>query len=726
MKIIYCSTDEAPRVAWYSWSPIVRAFSKPFGIEIEEIDTSLGALLISELARDNNRKARLQDPLDTLVEAIAKPGSVLIKPPCISANDSQIRASIDELRTIGPNVPDPFAQSAEPATLIKGERRDRLWGSVINKLLRQGTMVRELNDVPSLNGQNANSGLVRMDERCEVSSMADGDFRSTEQSMSVDRKQRVRIEFVDDAGNVSILKKRVDLSEGDIASFSTLEQKCLKEFLYQAFGDAKSHGLLFSLQLKSNVFAADEYIFTEAVRVYCHPVFEHFGDILNELGIDDSLGISAIADARSQVSDQSFFQQLMRLSESEGPDLAVNAGDRASHLHTRRGSSVARGMADAILSGGRLRDRSGALRAAKFVIPDTSYAGFYRTTIDDFVCSGILEPERVQNISIVGMTKDAAEEYGAQETTFWIPKGGDIRVVDELGEVVCRKHIDNSGIWRMVVASASAIDSWVATTIEKAISLRRTAVFWLDCDRPHHHEIIKRVRSCLELHHQDGNLDATIMGIDEATRFTFAQLRANRGVIVACGNVLRDYISELIFALAGRNKHYVQSYTKFPNGGYSFEVGTGGTAPQIFLHFQDQNFLRWNPTGDAIAFVAAYREVARLSGNPGVESLAKGLMHSINLIHDSELGRTEATNGDTRWIHFYLAKNWADWMASHSYGESFARMAEQLSRHEGEILRDYSESFGRKLSVVGHYFLNQATLSEVMRPSEIFNSIIRA
>jgi len=718
MKITYCTTDEAPCLAWYSWSPIVRSFSKPFGVEIEEVDASLGQLLIAELARQTGREARVQNPLDILANAIEKPTSIVIKPPCISANDTQIRAAIDELRTIGLGAANPLLLPAVPAII----EFNRLRGSVVNRLLRQGTMVRELNDAPTPH-RDAQHAWIRMAEQCEVSSMADADFRSTEQSISVTRNQTVRIELVDDDRNITILTDPLDLSVGDIASFSTLEQKSLREFLRGELNDAKSRGVLFSLQLKANVFAADQHIFAEAIRVYYDPIFKQFADTLNDLGIDESLGINAVTEAEKKVHDPNLFRLGIGLSESAGPELAVNAGETVSHLHSRSGPSIARSMADAILGGGRLRDRSGNLRTTKFVIPDGSYAGFYRAVIDDFVCSGCLEPEQVRNISIVGMTKDCAEEYGAQGTTFWIPKGGDVQVVNDSGEVLCRQHMDTAGVWRMMVVSMSAVDSWITTTVEKARILERTAVFWLDCDRPHHREIIKRVQSALEPH-PDAAVDLRILGIEDATRFTLAQLRSGKGVIVACGNVLRDYVSELIFASAGHNKHYSRSYTKFPNGGYSFEVGTGGTAPKVFLDFQHDNFLRWNPTSDAIALVAAYEEIARRLGNSGVALLAEGLMHSINLMRGDEFGLTDLANFDTRRVHFHLAMNWASWIACHSSNASFKRMAEELRRDENEILQSFSNISGVRADSFEHYFLNRGNLLATMRPSAAFNSII--
>ncbi|MCA6115252.1 NADP-dependent isocitrate dehydrogenase [Bradyrhizobium sp. WSM 1738] len=726
MKVIYCKTDESPLVAWYSLSPIIKVFSREVDLEIEEMDVSLCGLILSEFGYRGARSENSCSLQAVLGRIVSNPGSVVIKPPCISANAVQLRAAVKELQEVGFPLEDYCRPSPNTEASLTKARYDRLLGSVINKLLRQGTMVRQLESArpARATAQETSVVLPALASSCQVASMKSGDFRSTEHSIFAVQQQSLRIEFLCDSGEVSILKDCVELEDGDVASFSVMQQSDLRHFLYNALEDAKNRSLVFSLQLKCNALKADEQIFAEAVKAYYRRVYEHFGEELESRDVNPGLGLCAVADAANHIADADVFKKLIYSAGLEGPWLAVNPGEAVSHLHARNGPSIARAMADAIVSGGRVSATEGIAGAAKFVIPDSSYSGFYDALIDDFKTFGLLRPDQVQHIAIVGLTRDSAEEYGAQETTFGITGAGNVRVVDGRGAILSQHRIECGGIWRMITASASAVADWIEMTMRKAREMRCPAVFWLDRNRPHHREIIKKVEAFLSLDRSERR-DVRIMEIRDATRFVLQQLRSGQSVIAAVGNVLRDYLSELLFALAGTNKHAVQSYSRLSRGGCLFEVGTGGTAPRIFQEFLRQNFLRWNPIADGWAFVGAYRHIARERRDQSVEMLAAGLEHSMRVIRQSVAEDAECAPMDTRVIHFFLAKNWANWLSIHLNGKGrFSQIGNELRKRQGQILRELACSVGKPVELGGYYFLNEAAVFQAMRPSTSFNTAL--
>lgn len=727
MKITYCRTDESPLVAWYSLSPIIKTFSREVGLEIEEIDASLSGLILSEFGYQGAHGQRTFNPEVRTDRILFDPHTIVIKPPCISANAAQLGAAVKELQDAGLPLEDYCEASSNPARRAANVRYNRLLGSVVNKLLRQGTMVRQLQSAWStgLSAQEVSMVPRHVDPACQITSMKGGDFRSSEYSISADREQKLRIELLGDGGEISVLKDCVKLGAGDVASFSAMQQSDLKAFLCDALEDAKKRSLAFALQLKCSALKADEFIFAAAVKAYYRKVYEHYGKALDQFDVNAGLGLNAIADAGECVSDPALFKQLVHSAEADGPPLALNERDAVSHLHACKGPSIARTMADAIVSGGRVSVREGTARTATFVIPDSSYSGFYEAAIEDLKTFGLLRPGQVKDILIVGLTKDAAEEYGAQGTTFAIPALGKVRVVDETGTILAQHQMQSGGIWRMILASASAISDWIETTLQKASDMQCPAVFWLDRDRAHHREIIKKLESLLRLRDLKG-ADVRILEIREATKFVFQRLRAGQGVVAAVGNVLRDYLSELLFSLAGTNKHFVQSYSSLPRRGHLFEAGTGGTAPRIFQQFLSQNFLRWNPIADAWAFVGAYRHIARAHGDRHIEMLAAGLEHSISAIRQSRIDAAELAAMDTRVIHFFLAKTWAQWFRPCGDNERLSQLGTELSTHQDQILRELTCFMGNAVNLGGYYFLNQAAVSDVMRPSTTFNSILAA
>lgn len=726
MKITYCRTDESPLVAWYSLSPIIKTFSREVDLEIEEIDASLCGLILSEFGARGaygRRPGNLEVPTDRFV---FDPQTVLIKPPCISANAAQLGAAVKELQDAGFPLDDYCDASSDPAGWATKVRYNRLLGSVVNKRLRQGTMVRQLQGAWSTGSSAQEASIIsrHVDPTCQITSMNGGDFRSTECSIASDREQRLRIELLGDDGELSVLKDCVKLGAGDVASFSAMQQSDLKAFLCDALEDSKKRSLVFALQLKCSALKADEYIFAAAVKAYYRKVYERYGEALDRLDVNPGLGLSAVADAGECVSDPALFMQLIHSAEIEGPTLALNERDAVSQLHVRNGPSIARTMADAIVRGGRVSVREGTPRAATLVIPDSSYSGLYEAAIEDLKTFGRLRPDQVKDILIVGLTKDSAEEYGAQGTTFAIPAPGRVRVVDETGTILAQHQMPSGGIWRMIRASASAIADWIETTLQKASDMQCPAVFWLERDRAHHREIIKKLESLLGPRGLKG-ADVRIMDIRDATRFVFQRLRAGQSAIAAVGNVLRDYLSELLFSLAGANKHFVQSYSPLPRGGHLFEVGTGGTAPRIFQQFLSQNFLRWNPLADVWAFVGAYRHIARERGDRHIETLAAGLEHSMRVIRPSRIDTAECAAMDTRVIHFFLAKTWAQWFSKRSW-ERLSQIGNELNTHQDLILRELACSIGNAVNLGGYYFLNEAEVLDVMRPSRTFNSILAA
>jgi isocitrate dehydrogenase len=699
-------------MSWYSWSPLARAFAGQFGIRIEEIDVSLGALVLSLASPAMDTGGSVTHPQSRLAAAMAEPNTIIIKPPCVSATLSQARAAAAELLRGG-----CFLDSKAKIGSALGDSNEfvSVLGSVINRQLRQGAMVRELRDHTQAHVESGTlGGSPSIDPETAVVSMYEGGFRETEQSLLVSRKQVAKIEFVVVDGDKCILAEGVELQDGDVCSFSVLRKESLRAFLQRELNDAEQRGLAVSLQLKRTVLKTDEFISFEADEIDSERVRDQPAGDLDDNHSRE--GQTRLSSAVEQDTDA----RIHPARSTDSPEMHPSEKGAPAPNFGVTQPSIARAMADAILRGGRVPLQDGSEGAAKFVVPDRSYGEFYRAVLDDFKRFGPLQPDQLANVTIVGLTKDAAEEYGANSTTFRIPTDGYVQVVANQDANFCIQGAFNGDIWRMMKVSASAIEVWCEAALQKAVEIEAPALFLLDHDRPFHqrirHQIVEHMARLGR-----APKDARFMSIADGTKYAFRRLRSGHGVVLAVGNLMRDFLSELIFALAGEGKRIVRSFTVLPAGGRVFEIGTAGTAPKIFRQFLATNVLRWDPVCEAIAFAQAFRSCARHPRYDQISFLADGLENAIEWVRH----KRPKDCVDTREVHFLLAKQWAKWMTRHRrLYPVFEVIHLRLSESEAEILADIRRSFGCPVDLGGYYYPNERLVEKCLQPSRRLNEIL--
>ncbi|CAH2402337.1 NADP-dependent isocitrate dehydrogenase [Mesorhizobium escarrei] len=707
MRLLYCKTDESPRLSWYSWSPIVRAIARQFGIEIDELDVSLAALVLSVAGPSAAGSA--YHPQTCLAAAIAEPNAIIIKPPCIGANANQARAAVAELLRAGAIADADVRNALEIGEVIPSLP---VLGSVINRQLRQGAMIRELrNHKPTRYAPSEMGGASPfIDPNTVVVSMDEGGFAETEQSVSISDKQFVNIELFGPGGKGRVLAAHIELLAGDICSFSFIRKECLRSFLREEFDDAEGRGLAVSLQLKRTVLKADEYISVEASEINDQRALDP-----SSLNLDDTSPATR-SSSRVEVTRGT------NVSARSGQSSASQSGppNKMESFAPSVQPSTARLMADAILRGGRVPLVDGSEGPAKFVIPDSTYGHLYQAVLDDFRIFGALRPGQIGAVTIVGLTKDGAEEYGANSTTFRVSADGCVRVLPDHGAEIYIERAYTGDIWRMMKVSASALEVWCEAALQKADETGTQAIFLLDLDRPFH-QLIRRAVTDHLVSRGRAAREAKFMNIADGTRFAFQELRGGNGIVLAVGNLLRDFLSELILALAGERKRLVRSYSVLPGGGHVFEVGTGGTAPSTFHRFIASGILRWDPVYEWVAFAEAFRCCARYQHDDQLSMLAEGLEAAIEQVRHS----TPAACVDTREVHFWLAKHWTGWFSRHQAGlAGVDAIHSALSEGEAEILAELRGTSEGPVDLGGYYYPNGQLVEACMRPSRHLNKIL--
>jgi isocitrate dehydrogenase len=736
MKIIYTHTDEAPALATQSLLPIVRAFADVAGARVELRDISLAGRILAQFPDHLNGDHRVSDDLAELGELAKTPEANIIKLPNISASVPQLRAAIAELQSQGYEIPDyPGDPSGDDERDVR-ERYDRVKGSAVNPVLREGNSDRRAPDsVKAYARKHPHSmGAWSTDSRSHVSTMSDGDFCSTEQSITVADDGAVRIEHVSADRDVTVLKPEFPVLAGEVLDAAVMRRASLEAFLAEQVAEAKEQGILFSVHLKATMMkVSDPIIFGHAVRAYFPKVFSDHAGALAAAEVSANDGMAALLKALERLPDdaRASVTEAIDAAYADGPSLAMVDSDRGiTNLHVPSDVIIDASMPAAIRSSGQMWNRDGELQDAKFVIPDHSYADLYAETVDDCREHGAFDPATMGTTANVGLMAQKAEEYGSHDKTFEISSAGTVRVVDGEGQTLLSHDVQPGDIWRMCQTKDAPIRDWVHLAVARARETGWPAVFWLDETRAHDAQLLAKVRAELAELDTDG-LEIEILDVAQATRFTLARARAGENTISVTGNVLRDYLTDLFPILELGTSAKMLSIVPLMDGGGLFETGAGGSAPKHVQQFERENHLRWDSLGEFLALAVSLQTLADKAGNARAKILGDALDRATGSVLEhnrSPLRRVGEL--DNRGSHFYLALYWARELAGQAddaeLAARFSPLAKRLEDDEQTIVSELSEVQGAPVDLGGYYHPDAEKAAAAMRPSPTFNAALES
>jgi isocitrate dehydrogenase len=735
--IIYTKTDEAPMLATYSFLPILRAFAGPAGVDVKTRDISLAGRILAQFPDLLPDDKVVTDDLAYLGELAKTPEANIIKLPNISASVPQMKACIKELQEHGYDLPDyPEEPQNEKEEKIKAQY-DVAKGSAVNPVLREGNSDRRApKAVKQYAKKNPHSmGEWSSDSKSHVSTMDRGDFRHTEQSVTTDAPTTVNIVHTDTDGNETVLREGLDLEAGEIFDTGKMEKEELISFLEEQVKDADDKGVLFSLHMKATMMkVSDPIIFGHAVRVFFEELFEKHGDTFDELGVDVNNGLGDLLSRLDELPDDKAAEIQSEVDEiiyERGPDLAmVNSHKGITNLHVPSDVIIDASMPAMIRSSGQMWNKNDTTQDAKAVIPESSYADIYQVVIDDCRENGAYDPTTMGSVPNVGLMAKKAEEYGSHDKTFEIPKDGKVEVVDTDGNVHTKHDVKEGDIWRMCQVKDGPIRDWIELAVRRARNTGSPAVFWLEEDRPHDRELIKKVNAYLDEMDTD-DVDLHIMSPVEAMKFSLERIRDGKDTISVTGNVLRDYLTDLFPILELGTSAKMLSIVPLMNGGGLFETGAGGSAPKHIRQLLDEGHLRWDSLGEFLALTVSFEHIAEKDGYERAKLLSEALDEATTayLLNNKSPGR-KVGELDNRGSHVYLALYWAQALAEQDQDEElserFAKLAEELEENMGEILAEIDATQGSGHDIGGYYDPNDEKLTAVMRPSKTLNKIIES
>ena len=732
-KIIYTHTDEAPALATYSFLPIIQAFAKAAGVQIETRDISLSGRIIAAFPELLTDDQRLDDALVELGAMTHTPDANIIKLPNISASVPQLLAVIDELQQAGYAVPD---YPTDPGTSDEADARsryDKIKGSAVNPVLREGNSDRRApRAVKEFARKFPHSmGSWSPDSATHVATMEDHDFRSNERSVTVDLDCVVRIEHADSRGNITLLRE-VDVSAGEVVDATFMSARHLRSFLDEQMRDSKQRGVLFSLHLKATMMkVSDPIIFGHCVRVFFSQVFDAHSDVLEGLGVNVNNGLGDLLEAIAELpgGEREPIEAAIAAAYESGPALAMVDSDKGiTNLHVPSDVIVDASMPAMLRTSGQMWNANGEQQDTKAVIPDSSYAGIYQAVIDDCIENGAYDPTTMGSVPNVGLMAQKAEEYGSHDKTFELTESGTVRVVQADGSVLLEHEVEKGDIWRMCLVKDAAIKDWVRLAVARGHATGATVIFWLDADRAHDAQLIQKVEKYLLEFDVEG-LDIRILSPVEATRVSLARIRRGEDTISVTGNVLRDYNTDLFPILEVGTSAKMLSIVPLMNGGGLFETGAGGSAPKHVQQFEAENHLRWDSLGEFLALAVSFEHLGSSANNATATLLGAALDQATGrLLDDGKSPSRKVNELDNRGSHFYLAMWWAEAMATQTNDPSLASVFEPLARAltdaREEIIQELLDCQGKAMDIGGYYFPDPVLTSQAMRPSVTFNQII--
>ena len=733
-NIIYTITDEAPALATRSFLPIVKSFVESSGIEIETKDISLAARILSTFAEFLSEDQRVEDALAELGKLVTKPEANIVKLPNISASVPQLKAAISELQSKGfaiPNYPD--APQTEDEKSIKS-RYDKIKGSAVNPVLREGNSDRRApKAVKNYAKKNPHSmGPWSADSKTHVATMAAGDFAHNEKSITIATATNVSIVHTDTDNKTTTLKSNIALLDGEIIDATVMSINALRTFLTAEINDAKDKGVLFSLHMKATMMkVSDPIIFGHAVRLFFADVFEKHQTTFDEIGVDANNGygnvlekVAGLDSDKRQEIEADFANAI-----SNGPDLAmVNSDKGITNLHVPSDIIIDASMPAMIRTSGQMWNAKGNAQDTKAVIPDSSYAGIYTATIDFCKENGAFDPTTMGTVPNVGLMAQKAEEYGSHDKTFEIQSNGRVDVIDTDGTVLISHPVEAGDIWRMCQVKDAPIQDWVKLAVTRAKASQLPAIFWLDAQRAHDAELIKKVNTYLKNYDTNG-LDLQILAPIEATHYTLSRLKQGLDTISVSGNVLRDYLTDLFPILEVGTSAKMLSIVPLMNGGGLFETGAGGSAPKHVEQFTHENHLRWDSLGEFLALAVSLEHFSQVNSNPKAAVLGEALDSATEKFLDEKKSPSRRVNElDNRGSHFYLTMYWAQALAAQTKDAElkaeFTAIADSLLENEATIVNELISIQGHPIETGGYYLPNSDKTDKAMRPSATLNKII--
>jgi isocitrate dehydrogenase len=733
-KIIYTKTDEAPALATYSFLPIVKAYTSAAQVSVETRDISLAGRILAHFSDILSDEQKVGDALAELGDLAKSPEANIIKLPNISASVPQLKATIKELQSQGYGLPDYPEDPADDHEIKIKATYDKVKGSAVNPVLREGNSDRRApKAVKNYAKQNPHSmGAWTSESATHVASMNGGDFKSNEQSSTIQKEGWVEISHTNEAGTKINLKNRVEVLQGEIIDGTCLSVNALLTFLEQEIQDAKSKGLLFSLHMKATMMkVSDPIIFGHAVRVFFKSVFDEYHETFERIGVDVNNGFGDLISKLSLLteSERSEIEKAIIDCYHQRPDLAmVNSDKGITNLHVPSDVIIDASMPAMIRTSGKMWNKEGKLQDTKAVIPDASYAGVYKATIDFCKKNGAFDPTTMGSVSNVGLMAQKAEEYGSHDKTFEIKENGKVQVIDQDGTLLIEHKVEAGDIWRMCQVKDLPIQDWIKLAVNRARATGVPAIFWLDENRAHDAELIKKVNTYLPNHNTEG-LEIKILAPEAATNFSLDRIAKGLDTISVTGNVLRDYLTDLFPILELGTSAKMLSIVPLMNGGGLFETGAGGSAPKHVEQFEKENHLRWDSLGEFLALSVSLEHMAVVNDNPKAKILGETLDAATGafLLNDKSPSR-KCGELDNRGSHFYLAMYWAEALADQTEDLElqavFSKLAKDLSENEALIVNELNEAQGKSMDIGGYYNPNDDLGSKAMRPSKTLNRII--
>ena len=736
MKIIYTYTDEAPALATHSLLPVIEAFARTAGVDVETRDISLAARILAQFPELLTAEQRVPDALSELGALATTPEANIIKLPNVSASLPQLKAAIAELQGAGFAVP---SYPENPQTDAESSARtayDAVKGSAVNPVLREGNSDRRAPaSVKGFARKHPHSmGAWSPDSKSHVTTMSEGDFRHSEISVTVAAADTLRIEHVDATGTVTMLKQSLPVLAGEIIDASVMRRAALDTFLARQIADARAEGVLFSVHLKATMMkVSDPIIFGHVVEQFFPAVFAEHGDALASVGADPDNGLASVLIALGKLpeAERGVIEAAITAGYEAGPSLAMVDSDKGiTNLHVTSDVIIDASMPAAIRSSGQMWNSVGELQDTKYVIPDSSYAPLYAQTLDFCREHGAFDPTTMGTTPNVGLMAQQAEEYGSHDKTFEIASAGTVRVVDAAGTVLLSHDVEAGDVWRGCQTKDAPVRNWVELAVSRARVTGAPAVFWLDETRGHDAEVLVKVRAHLGELDTDG-LTIKVMDVAEATRYTLDRARRGEDTISVTGNVLRDYLTDLFPIMELGTSAKMLSVVPLMNGGGLFETGAGGSAPKHVQQLVKENHLRWDSLGEFLALAVSLEFLADKTGNPRAGVLGTALDEATGRL--LEQGRSPARRVgeiDNRGSHFYLALYWAQALAAQTTDSGlaalFAGLAGELAAAEETIVGELAAVQGDAVDLGGYYYLDKVKTEAVMRPSATMNRLIDA
>ena len=733
-KIIYTKIDEAPALATYSLLPIIQAFTRGSGIELETRDISLAGRILSTFPEKLKPEQQISDHLAELGKLTQSPEANIIKLPNISASVPQLKDAIRELQDKGYALPDyPENPQTEEDHSVKS-RYAKVLGSAVNPVLREGNSDRRAANSVKRYAQQHPPRLKAWDpdSKTRVAHMEEGDFYGSEKSAVIGDTQGVRIEFVDPNGSVTVLKEKVELTPGDVIDTSVMNVRKLRQFYSDQIEQCQKDQVLLSLHLKATMMkVSDPVLFGHAVSIYYSELFEKHSELFEELGINPNNGLG---DVNAKIQNLPQEQQDQIRQDIEGiyqnrPELAMVDSDKGiTNLHVPNNVIIDASMPVVIRDGGKMWGPDGTLQDTLALIPDRCYATMYQEVIEDCQKNGAYDPSTMGNVANVGLMAQKAEEYGSHDKTFFAPGTGTIRLVDESGNSMLEQNVEKGDVFRMCQVRDAPIRDWVKLAVKRARETGSPAVFWLDPERQHHACLIEKVNNCLEEENTEG-LDLRILAPVEAMRFSLERIRRGEDTISATGNVLRDYLTDLFPILELGTSARMLSIVPLMKGGGLFETGAGGSAPKHVQQFLEEGHLRWDSLGEMLALGVSFEHLASVHKNTAASIFSETVDQAVGQYLENRRSPSRKVHElDNRGSHFYFALYWAQALAEQEADPElqsrFSSIAGELSVNENKILEELDAAQGDPVDIGGYFMPDDQKASEAMRPSQTLNKII--